>query len=43
MKTKSKSTVILSIAVLLPVVLYIAGVLSQFIANVLAWKAAGSD
>lgn len=43
MKLKSKKTAILSLAVLLPVALYIAGVVAQFITNVSAWKAAGAD
>ena len=43
MKMKSKRSAILSIAVLLPMVLYIAGILAQIMTNINAWKAAGAD
>ena len=33
----------LSLAVLIPCVLYAAGIIAQFIININAWKAAGSD
>ena len=33
----------LSLAVLIPCVLYIAGIIAQFMININAWKAAGSD
>ena len=40
---KRKLTQALSLAVLLPCVLYAAGIIAQFIINIHAWKAAGSD
>ena len=43
MKMKSKRSAILSIAVLLPMVLYIAGILAQIMTNINAWKAVGAD
>lgn len=33
----------ISIAVLVPILLYVAGIVAQFIININAWKAAGSD
>ena len=33
----------ISIAILVPILLYAAGILAQFIININAWKAAGSD
>ncbi len=38
-----KALGILSIGILAPVLLYIAGIIAQFMINVNAWKAAGSD
>lgn len=40
---RKKSSIMLSILVLIPAVLVISGVLAQFIININAWKAAGSD
>ena len=40
---KRKLKIALSLAVLIPCVLYAAGIIAQFIINVNAWKAAGSD
>ena len=38
-----KALGILSVGILAPVLLYIAGIIAQFMINVNAWKAAGSD
>lgn len=38
-----KLKITLSLAVLIPCVLYIAGIIAQFMININAWKAAGSD
>ncbi len=43
MNKKNKLGKILSLVVLSPMLLYIAGILNQFIINIRAWKAAGSD
>jgi type IV secretion system protein VirD4 len=40
---KRKLKIALSLAVLIPCVLYAAGIIAQFIININAWKAAGSD
>lgn len=40
---KKKIAGILSLAVLIPVMLYLAGIIAQFIININAWKAAGSN
>jgi len=40
---KRKLKIALSLAVLIPCVLYIAGIIAQFMININAWKAAGSD
>ena len=40
---KRKLKIVLSLAVLIPCVLYAAGIIAQFIININAWKAAGSD
>ena len=40
---KKKLTTALSILILLPVLFYLTGILAQFIINIAAWKAAGSD
>ena len=40
---KRKLKITLSLAVLIPCVLYAAGIIAQFIININAWKAAGSD
>lgn len=40
---RKKLTGILSLAVLIPVLLFEAGILAQFIININAWKASGSD
>lgn len=38
-----KLKIALSLTVLIPCVLYVAGIIAQFIININAWKAAGSD
>ena len=43
MKQQNKITGILSATVLIPFLLYIAGIIAQFIININNWKAAGSD
>ena len=43
MKDKRKLTGVLSLAILVPMLLYIAGVIAQFMININAWKQAGSD
>ena len=40
---KRKLKIALSLAVLIPCVLYAAGIIAQFIININAWKVAGSD
>ncbi len=40
---RRKLKITLSLAVLIPCVLYIAGIIAQFMININAWKAAGSD
>ena len=40
---KRKLKIALSLAVLIPCVLYAAGIIAQFIININAWKSAGSD
>ena len=40
---RRKLIITLSLAVLIPCVLYIAGIIAQFMININAWKAAGSD
>ena len=40
---KRKLKIALSFAVLIPCVLYAAGIIAQFIININDWKAAGSD
>ena len=40
---RRKLKIALSLAVLIPCVLYIAGIIAQFMININAWKAAGSD
>lgn len=40
---KKKLTTILSLSILIPCLLYVAGIIAQFIINVSAWKAAGSN
>ena len=40
---KRKLKIALSLAVLIPCVLYTAGIIAQFIININAWKSAGSD
>ena len=40
---KKKVGGIISIVVLIPVLLFVAGIVAQFIININAWKAAGSD
>lgn len=40
---KKKAAGAISIAILVPILLYAAGILTQFIININAWKAAGSD
>jgi len=40
---KSKLAGIISLAILIPVSLYLAGIIAQFIININDWKAAGSD
>ena len=40
---KKKVGSIVSILILLPVLLFVAGILAQFMININAWKAAGSD
>ena len=40
---KRKLKIALSLAILIPCVLYAAGIIAQFIININAWKAAGSD
>lgn len=40
---KRKLKIALSLAVLIPCVLYAAGIIAQFIININAWKAVGSD
>ena len=39
---KRKLKIALSLAVLIPCVLYAAGIIAQFIININAWKVAGS-
>ncbi|MBP0973930.1 MAG: type IV secretory system conjugative DNA transfer family protein, partial [Oscillospiraceae bacterium] len=43
MKEKSKVPLFIGIAFLIPIGLYIAGIIAQFMLNISAWKAAGSD
>ena len=40
---KRKLKIALSLGILIPSVLFIAGIIAQFIININAWKAAGSD
>ena len=40
---KKKVGGIISIVILIPVLLFVAGIVAQFIININAWKAAGSD
>lgn len=40
---RRKLKITLSLAVLIPCVLYIAGIIAQFMININAWKAAGSE
>ena len=40
---KKKVGGIISIVVLIPVLLFVAGIVAQFVININAWKAAGSD
>lgn len=40
---KKKITTAISLAVVIPVLLYVAGIISQFIINTKAWEAAGSN
>ena len=40
---KRKLKIALSLAILIPCVLFVAGIIAQFIININAWKAAGSD
>ena len=40
---KRKASTILSLAVLIPALLYVAGIVAQFMINIHAWEAAGSD
>ena len=40
---KRKASMILSLAVLIPALLYVAGIVAQFMINIHAWEAAGSD
>ena len=40
---KRKLKIALSLGILIPSILFIAGIIAQFIININAWKAAGSD
>ena len=40
---KKKAAAILSLAVLIPALLFVAGIIAQFILNTKAWQAAGGS